>query len=122
MADCGLMIGLELGDARAIAVRIDERGAVQARAAVDAAEGDLVAAATKAIDAAATSAGGAGAIGVTAAIPDAPAVASVMAALVAHPGARPVAPSATPSGLAAAVAEAWIGAARGIQDAVYFSC
>ena len=116
------MIGLELEDARAIAVRIDERGAVQARAAVDSAKGDLVAAAKKAIDTVAPSGGDAGAIGVAAAIPDAPAVAAVIAALAPRFGGGLASQGAMPSGLAAAVAEAWVGAARGVQDVVYFSC
>src|SRR5881628_3527552 len=115
------MIGLQLEDARAVAVRIDGRGAVQARAAVDAAGGDLVAAAKKAIDTVAPSGGDAGAIGVAAAIPDAPAVAAVIAALAPRFGGL-ASQGATPSGLAAAVAEAWVGAARGVQDVVYFSC
>ena len=115
------MIGLELEDARAIAVRIDERGAVQARAAVDATKGDLVAAAKKAIDTVTPSGGDAAAVGVAAALPDAPAVAAVLAALAPRVGGGPASPGATPSGLAAALAEAWIGAARGVQDVVYFS-
>jgi len=114
------MTGLELEDNRAIAVRIDERGAVQARAVIDAA-GDLAAAAQRALE---TVEAGSDerAIGVAAAMPDAPAVASVIAALGPRFGAGLASQTATPAGIAAAVAEAWIGAARGAQDVVYFSC
>src|SRR5262249_9321442 len=116
------MIGLELEDARAVAVRIDDQGAVQARASVEAIRGDLVDAAKKAIDSVAPSADDAGGLGVAAAMPDAPAVASVIAALAPRLGGGLAAAGATPSGLAGAVAEAWIGAARGVHDLVYFAC
>ena len=72
------MIGLELEDARAIAVRINARGAVQARAVTDAAGGDLAAAARRALETVEAGPDG-GAIGVAAANPDLPAVASVIA-------------------------------------------
>jgi len=115
------MIGLELEDARALAVRIDGRGAVQARAVTDAAGGDLAAAARRALDTVEAISDG-GAIGVAAAMPDAPAVAAVIAALAPRFGGGLASQGVTPSGLAAAVAEGWVGAARGVQDVVYFSC
>jgi predicted NBD/HSP70 family sugar kinase len=113
------MLGLELDDARATAVRIDDRGDVQARAVVDA-NGDLAAAATGAVAQVTNATSGRG-LGVAAATPDSPATAPVLAGLAkqfegpfAHGG-------ALPSGTAAAVAEAWIGAARGAQDVVFFA-
>jgi hypothetical protein len=116
------MLGLELEDARAVAVSVDASGSVQARAAVDAVGGDLGAAA---IDALGRLAGPANAtdtpvLGVAAFNPESPALAPVVAALAPR-FAGPFAESgAISSGTASAVAEAWTGAARGAQDVVFF--
>jgi glucokinase len=59
---------------------------------------------------------------VAAAIPDAPPIAAAVASLAPRLGGAFGQQGATPSGTAAAVAEAWIGAARGVQDLVYFAC
>ena len=107
------MIGLELDEACAIAVRIDDDGAVQARARVDAA-GDLAAATAAAL--AQVQNTPAEPIGVAATNPDAPAIAPVVWALAARAGT-----SVVMSGSAAAAAETWIGAARGVQDVVFFA-
>jgi len=115
------MVGLELEEARAIAVRVDDRGVVLGRAAADATGGDLAAAANRALDSVAPQGGDAGVLGVAAVFPDSPPLTSVIGALMPRVGG--LAPhGVTPSGVAAAVAEAWIGAARGAQDVVYFSC
>src|SRR5713101_8661841 len=114
------MLGLELEDARAVAVTVDDRGTVQARAVADA-DGSLAAAATGAL--AQVTAGDAGArvLGVATVNPESPAMVAVVAGL-AHHFAGPFAQNgATPSGTAAAVAEAWVGAARGAQDVVFFA-
>jgi len=74
------MLGLELDDARAIAVRVDDQGGVQARASV-AAKGDLAAAAAAALDHVTPPGADPGALGVAATVPDAPAIAPVLAAL-----------------------------------------
>lgn len=116
------MIGLELEDARAIAVRVDDGGRVQTRAAVGAEGGDLASAAARALAAIDVSQDDARMLGVAAAAPEAPAIASVVGALAPRFGGAFVQHGATPSGTAAAVAEAWTGAARGVQDVVYFSC
>jgi predicted NBD/HSP70 family sugar kinase len=116
------MLGLELEDARAIAVRIDDRGDVQARAAVAADGGDLATAAIRALEAIAGSGSDERVLGVATAIPDSPAIAAVVAGLAPRFGGDFVQRGATPSGTAAAVAEAWIGAARGVQDLVFFAC
>lgn len=114
------MLGLELRDAGAIAVAVDELGGVQARASVDAA-GDLSVAANAALDQVATSARGAQVLGVATVNPESAAIAPVMAGL-AHRFAGPFTQNgASPSGTAAAVAEAWIGAAKGVQDLVFFA-
>jgi glucokinase len=116
------MIGLELEDARAIAVRIDDRGDVQARAAVAADGGDLAAAAVRALETVAVSGTDERVLGVATAIPDSPAIAAVVAGLASRVGGDFVRRGATPSGTAAAVAEAWIGAGRDVQDLVFFAC
>ena len=116
------MLGLEIQDARALAVRVDDRGGVQARAAVDAVGGDLGAAAIDALGqlTGPESASDARVLGVATVNPESPAIAPVLAALaprVAGPFAQV---GATPSGTASAVAEAWVGAACGAQDVVFF--
>jgi len=110
------MIGLELEDTRAIAVRVTGQGAVDARAAIDA-DGDLARAADRAVAGVAESTE-VGVIGVAAPSPEAASIAPAVAALAPRLGGgqhRVVA-----SGTAAAVAEAWIGAARGARDVAYF--
>jgi predicted NBD/HSP70 family sugar kinase len=116
------MLGLELEDARAIAVRIDDRGDVQARAAVAADGGDLATAAVRALETVAGSGSDERVLGVATAIPDSPAIAAVVAGLAPRFSGDFVQRGATPSGTAAAVAEAWIGAARDVQDLVFFAC
>jgi N-acetylglucosamine repressor len=113
------MLGLELDDARAVAVRVDADGAVQARGLVVAA-GDLTSAAERAL-AQVTADGDTAPVGITASMPEAPAIVQALAALAPHAGgATPQ--GVIPSGTAAAVAEAWVGAARGVRDVVYFAC
>lgn len=106
-----MLIGVELDDARAIAVAVDDDGSVKARAVVDAGaslENAARAALTK------VQAGHNGArVGFASFVPDAENVNAVIAALN-HD--RP----ATASGTAAAVAESWIGAARGAAHVVFF--
>jgi len=112
------MIGLELDDAVALAVRIDDQGAVQARARVDAA-GDLASATARAL--AQVEIAGAGPLGIAATNPDSQAVAPVVAGLAPRLGGPFNRTGAVMSGTAAAAAEAWIGAARGVQDVVFFA-
>src|SRR5256885_5258113 len=120
ICNASAMLGLELDDARAIAVRVDDHGAVQARASV-AANGDLAAAAAAALDQVTPAGADPGAVGVAAPAPEAPAIAPVLAVL-SHRFAGPFSTSgAAQSGTAAAFAEAWVGAARGVQDVVYFA-
>ena len=113
------MLGLELYDALAVAVAIDETGRVLGRAAV--ASRDLTSAALAALDGAVLGAPGPASLGVSAINPDAPECHAVLEALAprfagpfAHDG-------ASISGTAAAVAETWIGAARGASDVVLFA-
>jgi glucokinase len=111
------MIGLELDDARAAAVAVDDEGSVLARADEEAG-GDLGAAALRALT---RVHGGEGLIGIAALNPDGAEIAPVVAQLaqrIGHPSGRS---GVVLSGTAAAVAEAWIGAARGVPDVVYFA-
>ena len=118
--DAAPMLGLELEEARAIAVRVDDRGEVLARATAQA-QGDLAAAATRALAEVAGPASDERGLGIAAFNPESPSVTAVVAAL-AHRFAGPfVQNGATPAGTAAAVAETWIGAARGAQDVVFFA-
>jgi len=114
------MLGVALEDTRAVAVRVDDRGHVQARASV-AVEGDPGAAAMSALDQVAGDEANPRVLGVAAASPDSPAAALVVAAL-ARRFSGPFAQSgAMRAGTAAAVAEAWVGAGRGVRDIVYFA-
>src|SRR5215218_3490576 len=112
------MFGLALDDATAVAVRIGDEG-VEARAAARA-DGDLGAAAARALDEVGATAAGSPRIGFTSATLDAPAIVAAFAHVsertgtAAHNG--PI-----PAGSAAAVAEAWRGAAQGVQDVVLFA-
>ena len=114
------MLGLDLQDTCAVAVLVDDPGHVQARAVVEASS-DLTAAARAALDAAATGSPDAARLGVAAVNPDSPAIAAVLAVLADRFHGPFVQDGATPSGTAAAVAEAWVGAARSVQDAVFFA-
>ena len=108
------MVGVELLDHAVLAVAVDDGGRVHARAFVEAA-GDLAAAADAAL-AQVTTAPGPQSIGVTTFNPEAAGVGEIAADLAKRSGG-----SVMPSGLAAAVAETWVGAAQGAQDVVYFA-
>src|SRR5262245_10073379 len=116
------MIGLELEEGRATAVRIGDRGIVQARATVAVDGGDLSAAATRALTSIDISGHDERILGVAAASPDAPSIAAAVAGLAPRFAGAVVEHGAAPSGTAAAVAEAWVGAARGVDDLVFFAC
>lgn len=116
------MLGLELDDTRASAVRIDDQGEVRARAQVDAA-GDLGSAAARALEEIQVSLPGsdAGLLGVAAINPDSAAIAPVVSQLALRFGGPLTRNGAVLSGTAAAAAEAWVGAARGVRDIVFFA-
>ena len=116
------MIGLELEDGRATAVRVGERGVVQARATVAVDGGDLATAAARALTAIDISGHDERVLGVAAANPDSPSIAAAVASLAPRFAGSFVQHGATPSGTAAAVAEAWAGAARGVDDLIFFAC
>ena len=116
------MIGVELDDAHALAIFVDDRGEVRARAQVEAA-GDLGAAAAKAVAEVQQAMPGtvSGLVGVAATSPESPDVAPVALQLAASYGGSGVRNAVVSSGTAAAAAEAWVGAARGLKDVVYFA-
>jgi hypothetical protein len=114
------MLGLELLDAGAIAVAIDQLGGVQARASVDAVD-DLTAAANTALDRVATASGDARELGVAAFNPESVILPPVIASLARRFTGSFARHGASPAGAAAAVAEAWVGAATGVQDVVFFA-
>lgn len=107
-------LGLELVDNAVLALAVDGEGQVRARAFVETAGN--VAAAVDAAIAKVTTVPGAATLGIAAFNPEAPPVAELVNAL-----ARRYASQVLPSGIAAAVAEAWVGAARGARDVVYFA-
>jgi glucokinase len=115
------MIGVELDEARVHAVGVDDQGKVLARAQVEAG-GDLAGAAMKAVEQVQPSvAGGPPALlGIAAVNPESPAIAQVIAQLVPRFGGS-ASSGAVVSGTAAAAAEAWVGAARGVKDVVLFA-
>ena len=116
------MLGLELDDARALAVAVDDQGTVLARAQVDAAGGDLGAAAAQALAQVRAAAGsGAGIAGVAAISPESPAIAARVSQLAPRLGGAAGTIRVLPSGTAAAAAEAWTGAARGVKNVVFFA-
>jgi len=115
-----MMLGLELQDARAVAVSVNGSGQVLARAVVDSPV-DLAAAAQTALQQITSRSAADAALGVASAAPESFAIAPVLEVLAQrYPGPYAQA-GATPSGTAAAVAEAWIGAGRDVQDLVYFA-
>jgi predicted NBD/HSP70 family sugar kinase len=110
------MLGLELLDAAAVAVAVDDAGLVLGRAAV--AGADVAVAAAAAAERA--SASPASVVAVASVNPESPASIAAMRTLGERfPGAL-MPGVALASGTAAAVAEAWVGAARGAKEVVYF--
>jgi hypothetical protein len=113
------MLGVELQDDVAYAVEIDGEGRVRSRAEVAAAP-DLATAALDVLARVATSEGAAGDLGVSSTAPEAAGTAMVLAALGSRYAGAFTHDGAIPSGTAAALAEAWIGAGRNARDVVFF--
>jgi predicted NBD/HSP70 family sugar kinase len=116
------MLGVELDELRVVAVAVDDQGTVLARAQSDPG-GDLAGTAAAALDQVqrAAAASGPGLLGVAAIHPESPAIAAVSSQIALRFGGTVNRGGAVPSGTAAAAAEAWIGAARGVKDVVYFA-
>jgi predicted NBD/HSP70 family sugar kinase len=113
------MRGIELRENLAVAVALDELGAILARAERPLA-GDPPAAALAALEDVAAAASGPE-LGVAAANPDSDVAGAVLASLKSRYAVATVCDRAAPSGTAAAIGEAWVGAARGVRDVVYLA-
>jgi predicted NBD/HSP70 family sugar kinase len=113
------MVGLDIRDATVVAVEVDEQGAVRARA--DAAGSDLAVVALQAVERVMPASGGPSALGIATPNPEAPAVARALASISSRYPDLFQHGTAIGSGTAAAVAESWVGAARGVRDLVYFA-
>lgn len=112
-------LGLEIRDSAAAAVAVDDAGAIVARALVES-TGDLAAAALSAVDAV-TGTAGAGPFGVAAIQPDAASSEAIVASLTPRYAGPFAQHGPMASGVAAAVGEAWTGAARGVGNVVFFA-
>ncbi|HEY3045017.1 MAG TPA: ROK family protein [Vicinamibacterales bacterium] len=112
-------LGLELRDATATALAVDDAGGVVARVVVPS-RGDFAAAALEAVDAVARTAGS-GPLGIAADFGEGSSPAAVIALLKQRYAGPFVQFGVTPPGTAAAVAEAWVGAARNARDLVFFA-
>ncbi len=114
------MLGVELHEHAALAVAIGEDGQVRARAEVEGSS-DLAAAALSALDRVAASDSRGTGLGVSSIAPESPATMAVLAALGPRYSGSFVDDGATASGTAAALAEAWVGAASAAADVVFFA-
>ncbi|MGH9142017.1 MAG: ROK family protein [Vicinamibacterales bacterium] len=115
------MLGVELDDHYVSVVGVDDHGTVVARAHAEAG-GDLAAAAAQALEQVLGAASGQPQLlGVAALNPESPTIAPVMAQLALRFAGPFTKQGAVSSGTAAAAAEAWVGAARGVKDVVYFA-
>ena len=114
------MIGVELFESRAVAVSVDDSGRVLASARADrsASPGD---AAESAIDQITQGAAIGGSIGIASQNPKSSAIVTAAEALAKRVRIPDLASGIVASGTAAALAEAWAGAGRGVSDIVYFA-
>jgi glucokinase len=115
------MLGVELRHSSVVAVAVDDDGRVSSRA-------EVVRDASRSLDAAALDAlgrvasnGPAAALGVASNAPDSPVCVAAVRALSERYAGPFVQAGADPSGTAAAIAEGWIGAARGAKSVVLFA-
>jgi predicted NBD/HSP70 family sugar kinase len=111
------LLGVELGDDRVTAVSVDEHGAIQSRGRETVTNGQLAAAAGRAVRAA-LGKDAADSVGVTAAF-HADALPPDVSGAVAD--AADQTPITVNAGRAIALAEVWCGAAKGLQDVVSFA-
>jgi glucokinase len=114
------MIGVELLESHAVAVSIDDGGRVLARATAEHAA-SAGAAAELALDQIARGEAIDRSIGIASPNPTAPAVVAAADALARRVRASALPHAVCSSGTAAALAEAWVGAGRGVHDVVYFA-
>ena len=118
------MLGIEIRDRVVVAVSLAGDGRVLVRAERPLAGDGLADAALAALDAAragASAGDAASSVGVALAGPDVAPAAELLRAVAARYAGSRVSAEPIPSGTGAAVAEAWVGAARGVRDSVFFS-
>ena len=115
-----MMIGVEIRDGSVLAVAVDADGGVTARTSAASSGADVVAAAVGAVERVTPASSGPSSIGIAAPDVDRPASARVLESLASKYAALFECRAVLGGGTAAAVAEAWIGAARGVADVVYF--
>jgi glucokinase len=113
-----MALGLDVQDARCVAVSVDAGGRVLGRATADSAD-DVAAAARTALARIATDT--TSSLGVACFSPESASIADVVATLGREFPTLQRPNGLAQSGTAAAVAEAWIGAGKGARDVVYFA-
>jgi len=117
-----MMVGVDIGDGNVLAVAVDEAGAVTARASIPAGRGaDVVAAAIAAVERITPASSGPSSLGIAAREADSASSVRVLESLTSRYAALFEQRAVIGAGTAAAVAEAWAGAARGVADVVYFA-
>ncbi len=115
-----MMTGVDIRTADVLAVAVDEAGAVSARASM-ATGTDAAAAAIAAVERVTPASSGPSPLGIATANMDSPVAARVLESLTSrYPDLFPQT-AIIGAGTAAAVAESWTGAARGVADVVYFA-
>ena len=115
-----MMTGVDIRTADVLAVAVDDAGAVSARASM-ATGTDAAAAAIAAVERVTPASSGPSPLGIATANMDSPVAARVLESLTSrYPDLFPQT-AIIGAGTAAAVAESWTGAARGVADVVYFA-
>jgi glucokinase len=115
------MLGVELRDSSVLAVAVGEDGRVRARAEVALGGQTLAAAALDAIERVGNPSGVSATLGVASHAPESAACQAAIHALAGRFVGPFVQTGADSTGTAAAVAETWVGAARGLEDVVFLS-
>lgn len=115
-----MMVGVELRDSEVLAVAVGADGAVTARAAIETKNTDAAAAATSAVERVTPASSGPSSLGIASAALDGSVSSRVLDSLASRYAALFLQRAVLGPGTAAAVAEAWVGAARGVPDVVYF--
>ncbi|HUK33284.1 MAG TPA: ROK family protein [Vicinamibacterales bacterium] len=111
--------GVEIRDGSVFAAAVDDEGRVATSAAVESG-GDAAAAALAALERVSSGASGSSALGIAASSVDLPLTSRVVDAIRSRHADRFRQQSVIGCGTAAALAESWVGAARGFADVVYF--
>src|SRR5690349_5501608 len=113
-----MTVGVDIRDTSVVAAAVDDAGTVTARAAVDF-KSDAATAVLAAVDRV-SSANGSSSLALATADGDSPLTAAVIASLTARHPHLEKRQIRIGHGTAAAVAEAWIGSAKGVANVAYF--